>query len=179
MQILITLRQIKDNNPCKGGWATVLTANGGIKADFTKPFPVSSILDSNDLNDTFWTLECLPEYDLLWRKYAWWCATSVVHLTTDIRVAECLEVIDRYCGGLATDEELKVAQAAARAAWSAADAGAAAGAAWSAEAAARSEAASARAAADAAWSAGSARSEMRNKQTDKLRQVLNAGKWVD
>ena len=192
MTIMVTLQQIKDNNPCKGGWATVLTANGGTKADFNKSFPVSSIIDSNDLDDAFWTLRCLPEYNLLWRKFAWWCATSVVHLTTDVRVAECLEVVSRYCEGLATDEELEVARARAvdAAAWSerAADA------AWSATAGATAEAravarAAASAAADAAaesvWlaasaaRAGSARVEVRTKQIDKLRQILDASKWVD
>jgi hypothetical protein len=120
-QITITLAQIKEHSLCTYGWSKVLKSNGGAKADFNKSFPVSSILDSNDLDDTLWVLRCLPEYDSLWRKFAWWSATQVVDNTTDKRVSLCLEVVKRYSEGLATDEELSAARSAARsAAWSAA-----------------------------------------------------------
>ena len=120
-QIMITLAQIKEHSPCIEGWHKVLKANGGTKADLNKPFPVSSILSSNNLDDTLWVLRCLPEYESLWRKFAWWCANQVVDNAADERVNQCLEVVNRYSEGLATNEELSAARSAAEsAAWSAA-----------------------------------------------------------
>jgi hypothetical protein len=174
---------------------------GGLKADYDKPFPLSSILDSNDLDDTLWCLDLFPEHNNLWRKYAWWCASQVAHLTGDKRVHDCLAVVLRHSEGKATDEELAVARKGAAyadyasAAADAADAAAAAayaagaGAAYAAGAgagaayAAGAGAGAARRAADAAYAAYAARvgagAGARKAQGDKLRQILDAGKWVD
>jgi hypothetical protein len=61
------------------------------------------------------------------RKFAVWCARQVQHLMTDARSVAALDVAERHAEGLATDEEL-------HAAWAAADAAAdaAAAAAWAA-----------------------------------------------
>ena len=198
-QIMITLNQIRKHDPCADGWSKVLKANGGTKADFDKEFPVSSILDSNDLDDTLWVIRCLPEYESLWRKFAWWSATQVVDNAKDERVNKCLEVVKRYSEGLATDEELSAAWSAARsaarsaesAAWSAESAARSAAssaesaesaesAAWSAESAARSAARSAASSAESAESAArSAWSAARSAQEAKLRNLLDTGKLKD
>jgi len=161
--IMITLAQIKAKNPCSEGWEEVKAANTDA------PFPVSSILESNDLDDTLWTLRCLPEYDNLWRKFAWWCARQVSHLSDDPRVEECLAVVWRHSEGKATDAELEAARLAARSAEAAV--------AWLA---ARSAAAAARpaapSAAAAAWSASAWSAEA--AQQAKLKQILDAGEWV-
>ena len=119
--ITITLNQIKAHHPCADGWRKVLVANGGTNADRDKPFAVASILESNDLDDTIWALRCLPEHANLWRKYAVWCARQVQHLMTDPRSINALDVAWRHSDGLATDEELATARAAA---WTAAGAAA-------------------------------------------------------
>jgi hypothetical protein len=189
-QIQVTLKQIKDNDPCTSGWVKVLKANGGLKADYNKPFPLSTALDSNDLDDTLWCLKLLPEHNKLWRKYAWWCASQVAHLTGDKRVHDCLAVVLRHSEGKATDEELAVARKGARDAARAADtatAAAAYAAAWAAGAAAWATWAAARAAARGAargavtYASGAVTdaSGARKAQGDKLRQLLDAGKWVD
>ena len=206
-QITVTLAEIKKCSPCAPGWSKVLKANGRDNADLNKRFPVSSILDSNGLNDTLWVLSRLPEYNVLCRKFAWWCAEQVVDKTRDYRVSRCLEVVKRYSEGLATDEELAAAQSAAdaaadaaaeailaaqsaaeaaeaAAAAEAAEAAAAAGAAaeWSADAAAEAEAILAATVAEAAaWSADSAatRSAARSAQEIKLREILDSGTWRD
>ena len=117
-QITITLAQIKEYSPSASVWSKVFKANktffGGDDADLNKPFPVSSILDSNGLEDTLWALRCLPEYNVLWRKFAWWCAVQVKDYAGDDRVSRCLEVVKRYCEGLATDEELSAARSEAQ-----------------------------------------------------------------
>jgi hypothetical protein len=195
-QIKVTLKQIRDNDPCTSGWVKVLKANGGLKADYDKSFPLSSILDSNDLDDTLWCLDLLPEHNNLWRKYAWWCASQVAHLTDDKRVHDCLAVVLRHSEGKATDEELRVARKGA----AAAAAGTATAAAWAADYASAADAAyAARRAADAAYAARHAAdaarravydsaaaaawaardAAARKAQADKLRQILDAGKWVD
>jgi hypothetical protein len=188
-QIQVTLKQIKDNVPCTDGWVKVLKANGGLKADYNKPFPLSSILDSNDLDDTLWCLDLFPEHNNLWRKYAWWCASQVSHLTDDKRVHDCLAVVLRHSEGKATDEELAVARkgafsaygAASAAAYTAASASAAdaRAAAADADAAYAAAWAAAKVAADAAYAADAADAGARKAQEDKLRQILDAGKWVD
>ena len=55
-QITITLAQIKEYSPSASVWSKVFKANKLFRrddADLNKPFPVSSILDSNGLEDTF------------------------------------------------------------------------------------------------------------------------------
>ena len=149
-QITITLAQIKKCSPCMEGWSKLIKSNGGTKADLDKEFPVSSILDSNGLKDTLWALRCLPEYESLWRKFAWWSATQVVDNAKDDRVNQCLEVVKQYCEGLATGEELSAARLAALSA---------------AELSARS--------------AESAAESVRLAQEDRLRNILDTGEWDD
>jgi hypothetical protein len=88
------------------------------------------------------------------RKFAVWCARQVQHLMTDPRSVAALDVAERHAEGLATDAELRAAEAAAADAagdaWAAAE-DAAWGAAW---AAAGHAADAARGAAEAAaWDA--------------------------
>lgn len=78
--ITITLNQIKADEPCHSGWKKVLKANGGTKADMDKPFPMSSILDSNDLDDTVWCIFCLPEHEKVWTDFAFFCVLQVVEI---------------------------------------------------------------------------------------------------
>ena len=169
--ILITLNRIKSHSPCFEGWVEVVRANGGVKVDFDCPFPVSSILDSNGLDDTLWTLKCLPEYGKLWRKFSWWLATQAVDNSQDQRVKNCLEVVARYIESNATEKELSAARSAARSATYAAYA--ARSVAWSATYAAWS-------ATYAAWSATyAARSDAYAAQENKLREILTAGEWIE
>jgi hypothetical protein len=158
--ITITLEKIKAHDPCKSGWEKLLASKGGDAADMSAEFPVTDILDSNDLDDTLWALRCLPEHDNLWRKYAVWCARQVQHLMADQRSINAMDVAWRHSEGLATDDELAAAWSAA---WSAARA-AAWSAAWSAAGGAAWE---------AAWEAA------RGAQQQKLRELLTLGQWSE
>ena len=207
-QITITLNQIRKYSPCISGWSKVLKANGGSNADFNKPFPVSSILDSNDLDDTLWTLQCLPRFEHLWRDFAKWCALQNIEKIKPYCSNEDYQLILSY---LNNDNS-----AAESAAWSAARSAAARSAAWSAarpaaarsaaesaaqSAAARSaQSAAARSAArSAAWSAAesaaqsaaawsaaesaaarsAAWSAADSAQIDTLREILDSDEWVE
>lgn len=178
-QIYTTLKKIRDAKPCEEGWKKLLKHLNKKRAD-NKPLPLSVILESNGLDDTFWALRTLPEYNNLWRKFAVWCARQVQHLMTDQRSLDALDVAWRHSEGNATDNELAAAGDAARAAaWVAAgDAArdAAGDAAWDAagDAAWAAAGAAARSAARAAaWAAA------RAAQTEKLSQIIEAGEWVE
>lgn len=158
-QICTTLNKIRDAEPCEEGWKKLLKHLNKKKAD-SKPLPLSVILEINGLDDTLWALRSVPEYNNLWRKYAVWCARQVQHLMTDQRSLDALDVAWRHSEGEATDGELAVAQDAAEAAARAATRAAAGDAAWA-----------------AAWAtAGDA---ARAAQTEKLRQIIEAGEWVE
>ena len=145
--ITITLNKIRAHSPCEDGWKKLLKSKGGTDADYSAEFPLSDVLDSNDLADTLWCLRCLPKHNNLWRLYAVWCARQVQHLMKDQRSIDALDVAERRARGLATDAELAAAWAAA----------------WAAEGA-------------AAWAArGAAYAAEAAEQ--KLREILTRGKW--
>lgn len=191
--IMITLNQIR-NNPYFNrieGWSEILEANGGTTADFYKKFPVSSILDSN-LEHTLSILRCLPEHDILWRKFACWCALQVVDNAKDERVNKSLEVVKRYSEGLASNVELSVARSTIKAAAFSAINPSAWSAIWSAERSsttifigAATSICAKIALKSALWadnenkemSTISKSKELRNKMTNKLRKLLDTGEW--
>ena len=116
--ITVSLKEIRAQSPCFGGWRKVLAAKG---PDMEAQFPLADIIETNNLDNALWALRCRPEYNNLWRKYAVWCARQVEHLMTDDRSKSALEVAWRHSEGSATDEEL---YAAWDAAWDAAGAAA-------------------------------------------------------
>jgi len=175
--ITISLNQIKAKEPCWDGWETILKARGGKSADYDEQFPLSFALDSNGLNDVLWSLRCLPEHNNLWRKYAVWCARQVEHLMTDQRSLDVLDVAWRHSDGLVTDDDLKSARDAAWAADDARDAAWAA--AWAADDARETAIDAARNARfAAAGNSGAALDAEKDAQTQKLREILDAGKWI-
>ena len=160
-----TLNKIRLNSPCASGWEKLLKNLGKTKAD-DEPLLLTTILESNGIDDALWCLRAVDGHEREMRLFAVKCARSVQHLMTDKRSLDALDVAERYANKLATQTELDAAGAAARAAaraaaWDAAWAARAAtraaawAAAWAARDAARDAArAAARAAAwDAAWAA--------------------------
>ena len=148
-----TLNKIKAHSPCTSGWKKLLKNLGKIKAD-DEPLLLTTILESNGLDDALWCLRTVAGHEREMRLFAVECARSVQHLITDKRCLGALDVAERYANGLATQTELAAAWDAAR------------GAAW---AAARD---AARAAArDAAWAAarGAARDAARGAARDAAR----------
>ena len=184
-----TLNAIRKHSPCADGWEKLLTYLGKTKAD-DEPLAITTIIDSNGLDDAIWCLQAVEGYDKEIRLYAVWCARQVQHLLTDQRSLDALDVAERYANGDATDAELTAARDAAwAAAWdvartadriaalaaSAARAAASDAAYWAARAAVW---AAARAAArDAAWAAAAegARDEMGQRQEAELRRICEEG----
>ena len=158
-----TLNKIRACSPCSDGWKTLLSNLGKTKAD-DEPLAITTILDSNGLDDALWCLRAVDGYQREMRLFAVDCARSVQHLMTDQRSLSALDVAERHADGHATDQDLDAARDAARdAAWGAAR-DAARDAAWDAAwGAARG----------AAWGAarGAARDAARSVQADLLRIV--------
>jgi hypothetical protein len=133
--ITTTLNKIRKYGACEDGWRKLLKHLGKTTAD-DEPLHLLTILESNGLDDTLWCLRTVPEHDREWRLFSVWCVRRVQHLMTDPRSLAALDVAERAANGVATQEELDAAGAAARAAagdaaWAAARAAARA-AAWAA-----------------------------------------------
>ena len=125
MTITITLNKILAHSPCSEGWDAVLARTDLHGSDYDREWPLVAVLDTDRPSDAIWAMRCLPEHSRLWRLFAVRCARHVQHLMTDPRSIEALDVAERHANGLATDEELAAARAAARAAaWDAARAAA-------------------------------------------------------
>ena len=150
--ITTTLRQIRQHNPCSEGWRTLLTFLGKTGAD-DEPLPLTTILQSNGLDDALWCLRTITGYDKEIIRFALACAQDVRHLMTDQRSLDALDALARHLESPLSREELdQVVAEAGAAAWAARAAGAAAWAAWAAWAPEEAEAArAARAAVEAAW----------------------------
>lgn len=170
-----TLKKIRAQSPCAGGWTKLLAHLGKTKAD-NEPLPLSVILESNGLNDTLWCLRAVDGFEREKRLFAVWCARQVQRLITDPRSLAALDVVEQFANGQASLEELgawaargaawadarEAARDAARdAAWAAAN-----GAAWAAAANA------ADAAAWAAANAAAANAAARASQIQELKRVL-------
>ena len=172
-----TLNKIRTHSPCKGGWVNLLRHLGKTEAD-DEPLAITTILNSNGLDDALWCLRAVDGHEKEMRLYTVWCARKVQHLMTDPRSIQALDVAEQFASGMATVEELAAAWAAARdAAWAAAR-DAAWAAAWAAAGAAAGAAArdAAWAAAwDAAWAAAwaAARDAARDAQEQELRRICS------
>ena len=148
-----TLNKIREHSPCTPGWEKLLRSLNKTSAD-DKPLAITTILNSNGLDDALWCLRAVEGHDREIRLYAVWCARQVQHLMMDKRSLDALDVAERFANGQATEAEL---DAACDAAWDAAwDAWDAAGAAARASAKAAARASAGAAARDARASAGAA-----------------------
>lgn len=154
----VTLAELRRAGACVAGYNKVVSALKGIPFDASRktyihfahkePISILSILESNDFEDALWACRCLKNKDRDLRLLAVWCARQIEHLNQDVRVKNCTATVERFANGMATQEELDAARAAA---WTAARAAAGA-AAWDAVGAAAWAAAWAAAGA-AAWAA--------------------------
>ena len=164
--ITTTLRKIRQHNPCKKGWRTLLSSLGKTVVD-DDPLPLVTILQSNGLDDTLWCLRTITGHGKEITRFALSCAQEVKHLMTDQRSLDALDAVERHLESPLSREELdRVSAAAGAAAWAAE----AARAAEAAEAAARSAAWAAWAARAAAWA--EARAEARARQVQIFKGIF-------
>ena len=110
-----TLNKIREHSPCTEGWSKLLTYLGKTKAD-DAPLLITTIVESNGLDDALWCLRAVEGHDKEIRLYVVWCARQVLHLMTEPRSLAALDVAEAYAHGNATAEEMAEARAAAWAA---------------------------------------------------------------
>ena len=120
-----TLNKIRENEPCREGWARLLRHLGKTHAD-DDPLSLITILDSNGLDDALWCLRAVNGHERDIRLYAVWCARQVQHLMVDARSIAALDVAERCANGGASSQELRTAMRAARVVYRLDDPGAAA-----------------------------------------------------
>jgi hypothetical protein len=160
--ITTTLSAIRKHSPCEDGWKKLLSRLGKTRAD-DEPLLLTKILDSNGLDDALWCLCAVNGYEREIRLYAVWCARQVQHLMTDPRSIAALDVTERFARGEATKAKLEAARmdalSAAHAAYAAAHA---------------AHAAHAALAGALAGAHAGARSEIRERQAARFRQVFGA-----
>ncbi len=162
--ITTTLRQIRQHNPCREGWRTLLSALGKTGED-DEPLPLTTILQSNGLDDALWCLRTITGYDREIIRFVLACVQEVRHLMTDQRSLNVLDALERHLESPLSRQELDRVLAEAvgaerSAAWAAARAEAvwaARAAVWAAAGAAAAGAAWAAAAEAAAWAASRSR----------------------
>lgn len=130
---MLTLQQIRDRSPCKGGWTKLLKSLGSPPMDTV--ISLGDVAKSNGAADAWWCVRALDWSDMALRRQVIAALMPTVERaakhTTDKQVHDCLAVIHDWIDGKPADLEA--------AAWAAADAG------WAARAAKR--------AADATWAA--------------------------
>lgn len=154
-----TLNKLRAHSPCESGWKKLLAHLGKTQAD-DEPLQLSTILESNGIQDAVWALRSLNGVDKELRLFACDCAEHVLYLFENVypkdnRPRNAIENARKYAQGTATKEELAAAANAANAAYAAAASVAADAAdadaayAYVADAAAYANAAAANAAADA------------------------------
>ena len=155
-----TLRKIRAAGPCgmrllkdgqRVGYLKLRHYLGKGYGDDT-PIDITTILDSNGLEDALWCLRAVDGHAREMRLYAVWCARQVQSQLEDQRSLTALDVAERHANGAASSGELAASRAAAYAVQAAAWAADAAGyaAAYAATYAATYDAAT------AAWAAANA-----------------------
>ena len=107
-----TLNKIRACAPCTSGW-TKLLKNLGKTGPDDEPLAITTVLDSNGLDDALWCLRAVDGHQKEMRLFAVDCARSVRHSTKDSRIIAAIDVAERHAYGLATDEELLAAKDAA------------------------------------------------------------------
>ena len=115
-----TLNLIRAHSPCRAGWARLLANLGKTKAD-DEELLITTILESNGVDDALWCLRAVEGHERKIRLFAVECARSVQYLMTDTRSINAINVSERFANGLATPEELRAAEVAAE--YAARDAG--------------------------------------------------------
>jgi len=114
-KIFTTLKQIHDHSPCKDDYKKLCTYLGGVK-NYGKNTPVTfkQIYDSHGYFYTLWCLRAVDEkWHPLWRHFACDCADDVLHLITDQRARNLIDITRGHADGLVTDQELYEAKCAA------------------------------------------------------------------
>lgn len=140
---------------------------------------IEYIIETNGVKYAIWCLRAVDGYEREIKLFAIWCDREVKHLLKDERSVIELDIIEAYINGKATEEEMEKACAYAHDAYDAytavyfaacADSYAAANAAYGVAYASASYTAT-----DANNAASNASKAMRERQKEKLLEIINKG----
>jgi hypothetical protein len=184
MNLTFTLQQIRDQEPCRDGWKTLLASLGYAGGNYPPDRRVSlgDVAKSNNAADALWCVHCLDWSGVAVRRAVISSAVlpavkRAAKHTQDARVAESIAIIERWCSG---DDaaDLKFARKIAYAAYAAYAASASAASAAAASAAASTstsaDAACAAYAAYAAAAASTAAADARKAEREQQRRDIIA-----
>ena len=115
MDLSFTLAQVSACLPCEDGWCKALKALG--TSDPATTITIGDVVLSNGVSDALWCLRVLNWEDVAVRRYVLRtvvlpaCRRAATH-TTDSRVIECLDVLDRWVDGDDNVDLAKLAETA-------------------------------------------------------------------
>ena len=101
----MTLNQIRSHRPCQDGWVKLLKYVNKNQPD-DEPLHLSTVLDSNGLDDAIWCLRAEPTPERI-QRFALAVARRVQHLHPQAKAT--LDIVERYLAGQATTAELDTA----------------------------------------------------------------------
>ena len=115
--LTVTLSDVRRHSPCDKMWKRLLSCLGVTRAN-KHPLPLERILEINDLDDALWVLRAVKGHDVAIRLFACYCAKCALDIfergyPDDKRPRKAIETAERFVRGLATNEELVTARAAA------------------------------------------------------------------
>lgn len=100
-----TLNEIRSKHPCTEGWKMLLSNLGKTQGD-DEPLALTTVLDSNGLDDALWCLQTVEGYDREIRLFCIRCARHVQHLMKDPRSVAALDVAECFANGKANSLKL-------------------------------------------------------------------------
>ena len=86
-----TLNKIRSHGPCTEGWTKLLKNLGKTKAD-DEPLAITTILESNGLDDALWCLRAVDGYRKEMRLFAVECVRSVQHFMAEPKNIEYIDI---------------------------------------------------------------------------------------
>jgi len=110
-----TLNQIQTRSPDPALWRKLLRNLGKSRAD-DEALAITTILESNGLDDALWCLRAVEEHQQTMRLFAVACARSVKLMNNDPLGLAAVDVAERYAFGRATYPEMTDARDAVYAA---------------------------------------------------------------
>lgn len=107
--LMITLNQIKENNICPITWDRILKLPDIPKDNYDKLFPLSTILNSNFIDDTLVCLKALPEHNTILANFAMFCIKETGVYSREADVYTCVNAFEGFLTDDISLEELRIA----------------------------------------------------------------------
>lgn len=108
-QVMVTLDQIKKHEPNYSMWEVLTSIRGKDENALHKPFPLSSILDSNGLEDTLWCFRWVSKDNDVSTRFLLFCIKDIKKYSNDKQTHYYVNVLNKYLLKIITLRELRKA----------------------------------------------------------------------